>query len=804
MKIALSLLLLLLLFIPAKPQKGITAGCSAPTSSAFLEVNNVRTLIHNGGDMWWDLQGSPRYEIPKGSGKHCSFAGALWIGGIDESEQLKFSGVRYRSNGCDFFAGHLKSTTENLGNTDVENCAKYDKQYVTYKKDILTFRNWFNSSIAERESNFPEYSIPDIITNWPAHGNIAEGYDYYLAPFFDNNEDGTYNPADGDYPYYDLINELPCGYSPETENSCLRGDQNIWFVFNDNGNTHSEFDGEALQIEIRAQAYAFRTMDEINNCTFYSYQIINRSVNTYHDFYVGFWSDADMGYAYDDYLESDVSRGLGILFNGLPVDEGVIYGYGGPDPPPPAFGVDVMAGLYIPDNGIDDVVACNNGINGLNFGDGIVDNERYGLTSFIYFNGTGEGSPSTQDPTTALETYNYLRCVWKDNTHMMYGGTGHPSGGSTDIPTDFMFPGTSDPCGFGQGGVPMPPWDEYSCDNSPYDRRFVISNGPGVLEPGAIATVHFGAIWDRALSGTPYSSVEELRRADDIAQSYFNNCFRLIDGPDAPELKLIQTTSELIVLLFNRPESNNYLESFHKQEPTIKCLTSQEFCDTYYSFQGYQVFQVVDTNVTVADLQNPEKAICVFQSDIKDGIGDLVNHRYNPASDNYDPYLAVDAENDGLKRSFSMKTDAFTGEPIDTGKNYCFMAVAYAHNEFSKYNPADLTSVRGQKMPYKPSTRSYGMTKVKVWQSNPDAAEFPAEPSVMFWPNPARDKVYFNTNEIDNYTIDIYRLSGEKVFSGKANGRENVLDVSGYINGIYLIKIKYIGFEKTYKLVKIR
>jgi hypothetical protein len=36
-----------------------------------------------------------------------------------------------------------------------------------------------------------------------------------MAPFWDNNDDGIYNPADGDYPFYDLDGILPCGTSRE-------------------------------------------------------------------------------------------------------------------------------------------------------------------------------------------------------------------------------------------------------------------------------------------------------------------------------------------------------------------------------------------------------------------------------------------------------------------------------------------------------------------------------------------------------------------------------------------------------------
>ena len=38
--------------------------CDPATQSADLDINNVRTKILNGGDMWWDLNAA-RYEIPK-------------------------------------------------------------------------------------------------------------------------------------------------------------------------------------------------------------------------------------------------------------------------------------------------------------------------------------------------------------------------------------------------------------------------------------------------------------------------------------------------------------------------------------------------------------------------------------------------------------------------------------------------------------------------------------------------------------------------------------------------------------------
>lgn len=79
------------------------AGCEPAKTSTELYVNNVRALIHTGGDMWWDLQGDPKYEVPAGSGKNALFAGSIWVGGVDANGQLKLAAMRFRQVGIDFW-----------------------------------------------------------------------------------------------------------------------------------------------------------------------------------------------------------------------------------------------------------------------------------------------------------------------------------------------------------------------------------------------------------------------------------------------------------------------------------------------------------------------------------------------------------------------------------------------------------------------------------------------------------------------------------------------------------------------------
>ncbi|MBK9593571.1 MAG: hypothetical protein IPO32_19420 [Crocinitomicaceae bacterium] len=54
---------------------------------------------------------------------------------------------------------------------------------------------------------------------------------------------------------------------------------------------------------------------------------------------------------------------------------------------------------------------------GIGFGDGIIDNERMGMSKFLYYNNGGGGAQT--DPQSAQEYYNYLTGYWKDGTHFI-------------------------------------------------------------------------------------------------------------------------------------------------------------------------------------------------------------------------------------------------------------------------------------------------------------------------------------------------------------------------------------------------
>lgn len=708
------------LVLPKSKVATKSAGCVPATAHMDLDINNVRARINTGGDMWWDLQGEPRYEVPKGSGKMSMFSASLWIGGVDVNGQLKLAALRYRQVGNDFWPGPL--TTDGSASITPDVCVEYDRHFPMTRQMVNMHIAWHTDPDA-----FPEYEIPREILEWPAHGDVSRGQSFYLAPFYSPNGNAVYTPEDGDYPYYDIDNELCHSRIPTAEgigilaDQVIKGDQTLWWVFNDKGNIHTETQGDAIGMEIRAQAFGFATNDEVNNMTFYSYEIINRSTFRLTETYFSQWVDPDLGDPYDDYVGCDVLRGLGYCYNGREIDgDGAPHHYG---VQPPAIGVKFFQGPYIDPDGLDNPryddagnLICDVGINGLNFGDGIIDNERFGMRRFVYHNNTGGGLAEAQtDPRIAIEYYNYLRGIWKDNTRMLYGGNAHANSGAYGPEADFMFPGDTDPCFWGTGG--MPPngdiyWTEETAGNQPYDRRFMQSAGPFTLEPGAVNYITVGIVWARASTGGPFASVELLRTVSDKAQSLFDNCFKVLDGPDAPVLTARELDREVILYLENPPISNNYNELYQEWDPTI--IPPEHMgdvtWDSLYRFEGYKIYQLRDANVSVSEIHDLDRARLVAQCDIENyddqgaPIGQLVNWYFSDKHGGNIPVEEVDGANEGIRHSFRITRDEFaTGDRrLVNHKQYYYLAIAYAYNNYMEYSqdPGVLDGLYGQTQPY--------------------------------------------------------------------------------------------------------
>ena len=197
-------------------------------------------------------------------------------------------------------------TNDGSAEVDATTCDQYDNFFISTRADAERHRQYFDCTAdpeCDLEEQFPNgYSIPSYFFDYPAHGNTALNQDFYLSPFLDYDGNGFYDPSAGDYPWYDFLQEIDCKERKREDLVPLYGDRNFYWIFNDKGNVHSESQGEPIGMEVRAQAFAFSTNDEVNNMTFYNYVLINQGTQTLADTYFGVWVDADVGTATDDYV----------------------------------------------------------------------------------------------------------------------------------------------------------------------------------------------------------------------------------------------------------------------------------------------------------------------------------------------------------------------------------------------------------------------------------------------------------------------------------------------------------------------
>jgi hypothetical protein len=450
-------------------------------NTAYLDVNNVKARFNARGNQFGPINGQG-FEVPKGSGKHTIFNHIPWIGGMDEEDSLHFAGGMYGQGPTiawawtkwDYFVGPIMKPPFYTEAMD----SAWNYIWKVTKDEVEYHRTHFSDA---------SYQVPHDILKWPGNGDVLIGQNEKLAPFYDLNNNGLYEPLNGDYP-------------------AIRGDQALFFIFNDDRGFHTETQGPKMGIEIHGLAYAYNLMNDtaFKNTVFLNYTIINRTNIVYHNTWFGFFTDVDLGYSSDDYLQCDVERNLFITYNADSID-----GHGGGDQyakHPPAQGVILIGGPRLDPDGIDNPSVddlgnqlCNESVNGHFFGDFIVDNERFGLRRFL---------PKFSFPFNwdmgwyYTNYYQVLNGLWMDSTRFQYGGNGHPSAGSYGPDCDFLYPGRSDTSNWGTECIPpngLKDWTEEKAGNNPSDRTGIMATGPITFYPGDKVEIDLAFPWARDL-----------------------------------------------------------------------------------------------------------------------------------------------------------------------------------------------------------------------------------------------------------------------------------------------------------------
>lgn len=470
-------------------------------SQAFgvLNLNDVTFRMFSNG-----YAGGPAFEVPQGNGTHVLSGSGLWLTGTDALSALHTAGWLYGggTGQADFFPGPLRN--DGTASTSQSSSQAHDRVWVVTRQQIDAHQAYhicLGDPNCDVDVEFPGgYTTPMVIAEWPAMGDVSDGYDPYLAPFHDFNLDGTYNAQDGDAP-------------------CILGDQAFFVVFNDNLGPHTESLGLPFGMEVQVMGFVYDGTDPaLDQTVFLRFHLINRSAVQYQDFHVGYFSDIDVGCPNDDFIGTDPLRNLQFTYNWQDTDAGCLgaQGYG---PQPPAVGMSLIKGPLLDPDGADD--AAGNAIpawNGGAFGDGIADNERHGLSHSIYFNRESPNWAAT-DPSQASHWVNYLTGFWKDGTPLTYGGNGYSTAPDA-VPARYIFPGDNDPVGAGTGGQVMAPWAETAPTPTTPDRRGVMGSGPITLDPGEHVDLLFAYVYARAAGGGAFASVGALQARVDSVRAF--------------------------------------------------------------------------------------------------------------------------------------------------------------------------------------------------------------------------------------------------------------------------------------------
>jgi len=743
--------------------KTLATGCQPAVSAIDLDINNVQARLMTGGDMWWNIgTQNASYVIPKNSGRSSQFAASCWIGGKDETGQLKVAAQTYRQDGNDYWPGAV--TNDGQGKITADVCSNWDKFWKVDKSTINEFIQAYKSGGA----NATKGSQFDVINQWPARGNdkamgstgllrdqVASA-DY--APFVDLNNNGKYEPDLGDYP---LIN----------------GDEYIWWVFNDAGNVKEQSQTNPIGIEVQTSAFAYSTQDFLNNATFCNYRVINKGPLVVDSTYIAVWDDCDLGYAFDDFIGCDTTRGLGIQYNGTN-DDGLAGGH-----PPNSYG------LNPPQVGLDFFQGPKKTVHRTGLADTVI---TLPMTVFDYYN---NDFSVIGNPRNGVQIYYYM--------------TGSITTGQR-FSDDFQGPGLSSK-GYGSGPVSNfvffgdpgdgTTWSECTCNNTPGDRRFIFSSGPFTLEKGAKNDITFGCIWAPGVGGCPNTNFNTIKGIDDQAQALFDEGFKTTEGPNAPRMEVRELDRRLVFYLVNDYGSNNFGENYGRADGTYadslqyhqivpKAISpSVHSSDSLYKFEGYRVFQLANGQISASDIfdpttgqVDPTKAIEVFQCDIHNGVTTIINYskQTNISDTTWLPQIKVSGKDSGLRHSFEVTQDQFSttsDKSLVNYKSYYYVAVAYAYNQFAPFNPGNHQDGVTQDVPYIGSAHGAGGINIPV---------------VVGLPNPANGAMGTVINSDYGSGVIVHRIEGT------GNGG-NILQLDAASDSVALFGSTNIAAEAIYQ-----
>ena len=270
---------------------------------AYLNPHSIAADISDGGTLF-NVSDTARYtnnlsallKIDSGT-IPTILSSAFWVTGIDAGGNLK---------------GVVSTIYPNKDWATGPYSTSYDSTYDSlYNRAFKVLKTDIDYHIAHYMDN--GYQIPTSIAQWPGNGRTAFHELADLAPFVDANNNGIYDPQNGDYP-----------------NIC--GDEAVFFMLNDARNLHNEFEGEPLDVQLNVLAFDFQNniasqnTAALNNTIFLKCNLVNCSTTNYYQILFSLFNEYQIGCYGNDRAGCDTTLNTIFGYNGTYPDTGCSYG----------------------------------------------------------------------------------------------------------------------------------------------------------------------------------------------------------------------------------------------------------------------------------------------------------------------------------------------------------------------------------------------------------------------------------------------------------------------------------------------
>lgn len=325
----------------------------------------------------------------------------LWIAGLDTAGRVR-AACRDDGSSQAFASGTYRGhwPSDSIANIH------WDRIFSVTRSDLLTHRaDWADNGVLDNPVA--------AIVGWPGKGNphFIKLFGFAvpnkdMAPFVDVNQDGIYDPFDGDYPH------------PNGLDTDIVPGQIVWHVYNDTYGLFLQY--APLGVEIHATSWALYCDGDnlLNETAFFSYKIINRSGHTLDSVSVGTLIHRWLGSSFYPYSGTYVDGNSVFIYNFINIAGGF---------------------------GINPPVASYTFLN-------------HDLTKSMYmlYGPLCSPDPMRLGPSVANHYYQFLNGRWRNGWPLTFGGIGIDQ---NNPPTDFAFPDDPNGTGWSEWSIAASPWN---------------------------------------------------------------------------------------------------------------------------------------------------------------------------------------------------------------------------------------------------------------------------------------------------------------------------------------------------------